>query len=384
MNYRTLGRTGMQASEVGLGCEHLQGLPYSQVKEVVDAALECGINIFDVFMSEPQVRLNLGRALKGRREQVLIQGHIGAAWINGQYERTRDLALCERFFFDLLERLGTDYIDIGMLHFVDTAEDFERVFAPGGLMDYAQQLKAKGVIRAIGMSSHDPQSATRAVETGWLDVLMFSLNPAYDLLPEDTLIDDLFVPASYQKEGLCGINPVREELYRTCERHGTAITVMKGMAAGSLLSAEMSPFGVALTPVQCIHYALTRPAVCSVLAGAKTAQEVKSSAAYETAGERERDYSLILSSTPKYSMKGRCMYCNHCLPCPSHIDIAQVQKYLDLAQSAKEVPDTVRAHYGALERHAQDCIACGSCEGNCPFSVPVIERMEQAKEIFGF
>ena len=69
MKTRTLGRCGLMASEVGLGCEHLQGLPYEQVKSVIDAALAGGVNIMDVFMSEPEVRSNIGKALKGRREQ---------------------------------------------------------------------------------------------------------------------------------------------------------------------------------------------------------------------------------------------------------------------------------------------------------------------------
>ena len=53
------------------------------------------------------------------------------------------------------------------------------------------------------------------------------------------------------------MEPVRAELYATCEREDVGMTVMKGYAGGRLLSAEASPFGVALAPLaQCIHYAL--------------------------------------------------------------------------------------------------------------------------------
>ena len=78
MNYRKLGRTGMTVSEISLGCEHLQGKSYELIKSVIDAALDGGINFLDVFMSEPEVRSNIGKALLGRRENVLIQGHIGS------------------------------------------------------------------------------------------------------------------------------------------------------------------------------------------------------------------------------------------------------------------------------------------------------------------
>lgn len=75
----------MTVSEISLGCEHLQGKSYDTVKSVIDAALEEGINYLDVFMSEPNVRTNIGRALEGRRDSVMIQGHIGACWVDGQY-----------------------------------------------------------------------------------------------------------------------------------------------------------------------------------------------------------------------------------------------------------------------------------------------------------
>lgn len=383
MRYRKLGRSDLYVSEIGLGCEHLQGQSPDTIDAVVNAALAHGINLFDIFMSEPNVRTNIGRALAGRRDSVILQGHIGAGWIDGQYCRTRSLESCKFFFEDFMSRLQTDYVDIGMLHFVDTQEDYARVFQ-SEILPYAQRLKESGVIRAIGMSSHDPVAALQAVGSGSIDVLMFSINPAYDLLPEDTEIDDLFKAESFQNETLLGINPIRDELYKTCEATGCAITVMKSLGAGALLHADTSPFGVALTVPQCIHYCLTRPAVASVLVGSKSPDEVAASVAYETTPDPERDYSVLLSSTPTYSLKGKCMYCNHCLPCPAHLDIAQINKYLDLAQLHAPIPDTVKAHYQALDHHAGDCVQCGSCEQNCPFSVPVRDRMRGAQRVFGF
>jgi hypothetical protein len=158
---------------------------------------------------------------------------------------------------------------------------------------------------------------------------------------------------------------------------------MKGLGAGVLLKAESSPFGIALTPLQCIHYALTRPGVASFLLGARTPEEVWTGARYSAAPDEERDYSVILGSTPKYSLTGKCMYCNHCLPCPAGIDIALVNKYLDLAMNTGAVPDTVKSHYHSMAHTAGDCTECGSCEANCPFQVPVIERMQKAAALFG-
>ncbi len=382
MKFNRLGATELFVSEVGLGCEHLENKEEKVVLDVVGEAVDQGINVMDVFMAEPNVRTYIGNALKGRRDKVILQGHIGAARENGQYMRTRDIAISETFFQDFMTRLQTDYVDIGMLHFIDTQEDWETVLH-GPVMEYVHKLKKKGVIRAVGMSSHSAPVSLTAVESGLIDVLMFSLNPAFDLLPEGADLDSLFKKDSYQQKGLLGMNPVREKLYRTCEAKGVGITVMKGFGAGSLLHEESSPFHVALTPCQLLQYALTRPAVGSVLVGCRTPDEVKKAVAFETAADEEKDYSILLGATEAYAMTGRCMYCNHCLPCPSGIDIAQVNKYLDLAAGQEQLPASLRDHYGALSAHAVDCIACGQCEERCPFSVPVIRRMEDAQALFG-
>ena len=145
MQYRTLGRTGISVSEISLGCEHMQGKEYPLIKSVIDAALEAGINFLDVFMSEPNVRSNIGRALLGRREQVVIQGHIGSCHIDGQYTVCRGIDECISCFEDLLQRLQTDYIDVGMLHFVDRESDWDAL-ARSDTMKYALSLKEKGTI----------------------------------------------------------------------------------------------------------------------------------------------------------------------------------------------------------------------------------------------
>jgi predicted aldo/keto reductase-like oxidoreductase len=200
-------------------------------------------------------------------------------------------------------------------------------------------------------------------------------------MPPETDVDGLMSKATYEGLSAFETRPERVKLYRACEARGVGITVMKSLGAGALLDARRSPFGEALTAPQCIHYALTRPAVASVLVGCKTPEEVREAVAYENTPERERDYAKALHGM-RFSPAGQCMYCNHCLPCPASIDVAQVNKYLDLAELGDQNA-TVRAHYMALSHHAGECIACGSCEANCPFEVPVIQKMEKARQVFG-
>jgi predicted aldo/keto reductase-like oxidoreductase len=177
---------------------------------------------------------------------------------------------------------------------------------------------------------------------------------------------------------------MRAQLYETCERNGTALTVMKGFAGGNLLSDETSPFGVALTPVQCIHYALEQKGVSSIFVGVKTVEELEESLKYCSASDEEKDYAEVLKNAPKHSFKGQCTYCGHCAPCSSQIDIAMVNKLFDLAKNHDEVPASVQEHYNNLKFNATDCIACGDCEPRCPFNVHIVDVMLDAHDLFGF
>ena len=380
MEYRTLGRTGLRVSEIGLGGEWFNGLTAQESAAIVDAAQEKGINYIDIFMPQAPTRSHLGLALEGRREQFILQGHLCTVFEDGQYTRTREIEKTKRSFEDLLERLHTDYIDVGMIHYVDSEEDFRTVFE-GPVLAYAKELKQIGVIRHIGMSSHNPHIALKAVESGIVDVLMFSINPAYDMESAETDIYDLMEFKGMEKGGLV-VDEARQRLYSACEAAGVAITVMKPLGAATLLKAESSPFGVALTVPQCIQYCLDRNGVKVVIVGCHTVDEVLAAAKYYDTPAPERSYAHIFSAGNAIHMTGRCMYCNHCQPCPAHIDIAAVTKFLDLAAQQDSVPDTVARHYWSLSTTADDCLMCGKCEPNCPFGVKIRDNMARARTMF--
>ena len=381
MVYRTLGRTGIQVSEIGMGCEGFVDKSYEEVLALVDKMEALGINCVDLYTSNPEVRSNLGRALRGRREKFVLQAHLCSVWKNGQYKRTRDIGEVREGFADQLRRLETDHTEIGMIHYVDSMADWNTV-VNGPVMAYARELKAAGTIGCIGLSSHNPEAALAAVNTGLIDVLMFSVNPCYDLQPAGEDVEELWAPKNYENN-LVNMDPQRQELYETCQRLGVGITVMKAFGGGDLLSETLSPAGRALTPLQCLHYALTRPAVASVLCGARSLQDLEASAAYENAPESQRDYAAAFAALPRISWQGHCMYCGHCAPCPKGIDVASVTKFLNLCRAQGTVPETVREHYALLPHRAAECVACGACEKRCPFGVPIVENMRQAAALFG-
>ncbi len=379
MQYRRLGKTGLMVSEIGLGGEWLERHNAEEVREVIERCEALGINILDCWMSEPNVRSNIGAAIRGKRENWIIQGHIGSTWQDGQYVRTRDLPVVKEAFQDLLARIGTDYIDLGMIHYVDEEKEWNAIQG-SDYLNYVFELKEQGRIRHIGLSTHNPLIAQKAAQCGYIEMILFSINPAFDFLPPTETIEDYF--ADEFDASLGGIAPERAEFYRLCEQNDVGITVMKGYAGGRLFDAARSPFGVALTPVQCIHYCLTRPAVAAVMAGFDTPEHVEAAVAYETATEEEKDYATVLAGAPRHAYSGQCTYCGHCKPCPMDIDIAMVNKLYDLAVMQPQIPASVKAHYAALDRHADDCIGCQSCESRCPFGVKIAKRMEKTAELF--
>ena len=385
MRYRALGATGLTVSEIGFGGEWIDGTP-EEARAVVDAADAAGINILDCWMPDPVRRSNLGDALQGRRERWIIQGHLGSTWQDDQYVRTRDLDKVKPAFEDLLTRFHTDYIDLGMIHYVDSDAEYAQAVGtpkePSPFMTYVRELHAAGTVRHIGLSTHNPEIAKRAAMNPEIEMILFSVNPAFDMMPATENLDDYFGDAGVAS-AQDGMTTERAELYALCEETGTGITVMKGYMGGRLFDAATSPFGVALTPAQCLEYALTRPAVASVMVGFTTPAHVAEAVAYETASAAERDYAHVLAGAPRHAYVGQCTYCGHCAPCPRGIDIASVNKFFDLATIYDEVPESLREHYRALGATAASCVACRACEARCPFGVHIADKMAAAAKLFG-
>ncbi|WP_288946208.1 aldo/keto reductase [uncultured Megasphaera sp.] len=380
MKYRVLGRTGLSVGEIGFGCEGMVEHP-EWTEDFINVMEEQGANCIDLYAPHPAFRDALGKALQGRRDKFVLQAHLCTIWKDGQYKRTRDIEDVKAGFEDQLKRLKTDHLEIGMVHYVDSLSDWQRI-QEGDVMAYALELKAAGVIGSIGLSSHNPQAALAAVESGLIDVLMFSVNPCYDLQPGNENLELLWAPESYEKP-LLNMDPQRQLLYETCQRLGVGITVMKAFGGGDLLRGDISPAGKALTPFQCMSYALDRPAVASIMNGARTVEEMKRNLAYEEASDEEKDYAAALASFPNISWKGHCMYCGHCAPCPQGIDVAAVTKFLNLCKAQGDIPETVREHYAVLPHTASECIQCGACETRCPFAVDIRQNMADAAALFG-
>lgn len=362
MEYRNLVHGDCRVSTIGIGAGSLRESGPEEIKEIIGFGMDHGINLIDTVMPDTRAAEPIAQALQGRRDEMIMQIHLGAVYPGGTYSRTRSLSKLRRGFENELKKYGTDYADIGLINYVDQVRDFEKIMSDG-IFDYALKLKKEGTIRYLGFSSHSPEICRLFIETGEIDVFMFSLNAAYDFEPS---------------RGKLALSHERTELYRECEKRGIGITVMKPYDGGQLLNAKISPFRHSMTIPQCIQYALDRPAVLSCLPGVRSLRDLEDALGYFSASREERDYSFI-GSLPHRDIQGICIYCNHCLPCQAGIDIGFVNKYLDLAKAGDEL---AKDHYLKLSKNAKDCIGCGVCEKNCPFHVDVRGRMREAKEVF--
>lgn len=370
MEYRKLGKTGLNVSVIGLGTEHLHGQSRDTVVSAVHEAIEHGVNYFDLVFSFPEYLDNLRVAFQGRREHVILTGHLGSTEKNGQYCKTRSAKRCERFFLGLLSSLDTDYVDILFLHNFNSVKDWDKVMKPGGAMDLACRLREEGKARFLGISAHYVEVVRKAVESGQIEVVMFPISLLGHAMPG------------------------RKELQNLCATRGVGLVAMKPFGGGKLLT-QRGTFRVPkyqtggesykaritseITPAQCLSYVLAQVGVCTTVPGVKSKAELAAALHTLEATEAERDFSRLVTSFGRYE-EGDCVYCNHCLPCPAVIDIAQIHRLVDAAQWG--VTKSLQMAYDALAARASACTECRACVERCPFGVDVTLKMSQAVELF--
>lgn len=363
MRYRTNRRTGDRISMLGFGTAYICETDTKEAVTAIRRAYEGGVNYFDLATSDGKTFPYFGEALRDVRKNVFYQLHFGADYSAGTYGWSTDGEVIKRSVERQLKELGTDYIDYGFIHCLDEQSDWEDYQKNGGYA-YLMKLKEEGVVCHIGLSSHTPATIQRVLDEAPVDMLMFSVNPGYD-----------YQQGEYAK----GSVDERNAVYRRCEAEGIGISVMKPFSGGQMLDAALSPFGQALTQYQCMQYALDRPGVLTVLPGMSSAAQVEHLLGFFEAPEAERDYSVIGSFSPADAL-GKCVYCNHCKPCPVGLDVGLINKYYDLARNGDAM---AVEHYRGLDLHAGDCVQCGHCDSRCPFKVNQTGRMEKIAEWFG-
>ena len=343
MEYRTLGRTGLEVSVIGLGTEHLTQTR-DNMQEVLGIAVDAGVNYIDVLYSNPEDDASfwdsIAPELNRYRDDLVLMAHWGPS------DMYPDPAKCQHCLDLALERVDNGYFEGVMLTVVDSEETWSG-WAQASL-ERLLPYKERGQIGHIGLSGHAAPTAIKAAQSGLIDVVMFLIN----LLGHD----DEEVQA----------------LYEACAEQDVGLVAMKAYNGGTLLSIKGEPSGI--TPAQCLHYVLSQP-VATVVPGPKNADEMRATLRYLEATDEEKAYGEVSANIHEL-LAGQCTYCQHCLPCPEEIGIPWIIWHLDQVQSRGI--DVIREWYAKFPVKASACVECGECLERCPFDVDIIAEMQEA------
>lgn len=203
-------------SVIGMGASVIGARLESEIIATVRSAIARGVNFFNLAGGHASIFPAYGKVLRGLREKAYLQVHFGADYTSGEYGWTTELKKIQAAVKWQLDSLQTDYMDFGFIHCLDEDKDLD-AYQKNGVLDDVLELKRRGVIRHIGLSSHTPALVNRVLDMGIIDIVMFSINPVYDY--------------GQGEFGIGGADD-RQALYRRCEKEGVSISVMKPFCGG--------------------------------------------------------------------------------------------------------------------------------------------------------
>ena len=332
MEYRILGKTGLEISRLGLGGIPIQKIDAEGTRVLLRKLMGEGVNFIDTARGYTVSEEYLGFALEGLREHFVLATKSMA--------RTRDAMAKD---IDLsLEKLRTNYIDLYQVH-NPNAQDLERVLAPDGALEALLEAKAQGKIGHIGITLHSVELFRQAVELPWVETIMFPYNIV-------------------ETQG--------EELIARCAERNIGFICMKPLAGGAIDD-----------PATALRFVVSNPNVTVVIPGMAEETEITQNvtATADTAPLTEEEQSKI-AHIRKELGTNFCRRCNYCAPCTVGINIPAVFLFEGYF-SRYDLKDWAVARYAQLPKTASDCIGCGACEARCPYQLPIRRMLENVARV---
>ena len=334
MEYRVLGKTGLEISRLGFGGIPIQKIDAEGTRVLVGELVDKGVNFIDTARGYTVSEEYLGYALEGVRDKFVLATKSMA--------RTKEAMASD---IDVsLRNLRTNYIDLYQIH-NPSAADLDTVMAEGGALEALFEARAAGKIGHIGITLHSVELFRRAIELDWVETVMFP----YNLV---------------ETQG--------EELIAECERKNIGFICMKPLAGGAIEDARLA-----------MRFILNNPAVTVVIPGMAEISEIRENASVSS------DTSVLSEEEMKNIEKIRaelgtnfCRRCNYCAPCTAGINISAVFLF-EGYYSRYDLKDWAAARYSTLAKTASDCIGCGACESRCPYNLPIREMLKRAAEVMG-
>lgn len=324
----------MTVSRLGFGGIPIQRVSEDKAVAVVQRCLDLGITFFDTANVYTTSEARIGKAIKRRRGEVVI----------ATKSTSRSREGVERHLNMSLERLGLDYIDLYQFHQVGDFKSLEIVLDPKGPMPVLEEAKKVGVIKHIGVTSHQIDVAKEAVKSDRFETLMFPFN---------------FITCE-----------AADELLTLCRKHDVGFIAMKPLAGGALDNVTIA-----------FKYLFQFPDVLPI-PGIEKPREIEEIV-------QVLQGSLDMSDAERSEMQRLrdelgtrfCRRCDYCQPCTQEIPISTV---MVISSAIKRLPPE-RLFTGMLAdamQKAATCTECGDCEERCPYRLPIREMLLERVQLF--
>lgn len=334
MEYRMLGKSGLKVSTIGFGGIPIQKTNEEEVKKLLIRCEERDINFLDTARGYTVSEEYIGYAIEGRREK----------WIIATKSMARDKESMLKDVEKSLSNLRTDYIDLYQLHNVKTKDEYEKVLSEDGAYNALLEMKEKGKIGHIGITSHSLDILNIAIETGKFESIMYPYN----------LVEN---------QG--------KKLFNRAKELGIGVIAMKPMAGGALTDGKLA-----------LKYILHNSNVTTAIPGMATIEEVEeNSSVGEDIGILTEEDKNKIEEISKELGTEFCRRCGYCGPCPNGIDIPGIL-ILKAYKERYGLQDWAEQRYFSIKNRAKDCVECGSCEKKCPYDLPIRKMLKEVRSCF--
>jgi predicted aldo/keto reductase-like oxidoreductase len=351
-----LGRTGLRISDVSFGSSRLRG-----DEEIVRHALARGIDYFDTAESYGggESERTLGRALRGRRDEVVLASKVECGARDSRERLMRALE-------GSLERLGTDRIDVYFNHAVNEPE---RLANPEWLA-FAERAKAQGKIRFTGMSGHGGrlvECLDFALDRDLVDVVLVAHNFGQD-------------PAFYERFtrgfDFVAVQPDLPRVLAKAKARGVGVVAMKTLRGARLNDLRAYETGGATFAQAALRWTLSNPSVDAAIVS-MTSRELVDELLGASGWDRAHpaDAGLLLRYAHR-TARSQCRYgCRACEgACPAGVPIPDVLRARMYAWDYGD-HELARSAYAELGAGAAACLSCAArpCASACPHGLPLAE-----------
>ncbi len=368
MQYRPFGRRcGFDVPPAGIGAMRLPRDVDDGVA-LIRQAIDAGMRYIDTSRGYGESEWVLGRALKdGYRDKVILSTKW-SAWITKIRPEDDTSADCiRRRIEEQMRRLDVDYLDFYQIWNINSRENYDKVIAPGGVLEGILKAKDEGLIGHTGFTTHDSVEnlLDYIEECDWCEIMLTTYN----------LMNLKYAP-----------------VIEAAHRKGIGTVVMNPVGGGSL--AQDSPvlqqladdIGAESIADMAVRYVVSNANIDTLLCGMTKPSDVADTIASVDRGGLEAEQLAQIQafqSRISEAKDGFCTSCRYCLPCPQGIDIPKVMACNFDARVWGFTESPKRRYNRMPTAKADACVQCGACEEKCTQSLEIIKEMEYAAATFG-